>query len=46
MSVIDFKAAQKWAKISKNIQEMLINNVFCSTCLETTITDYTLHDDK
>lgn len=46
MSVIDFKAAQKWTKIPKHVQEMLINNVFCSTCQVTTITDYTLHDDK
>jgi hypothetical protein len=46
MSVIDFKAAQKWAKIPKNVQELLINNVFCSSCLVTTITGYTLHDDK
>ena len=46
MSVIDFKAAQKWAKVPKNIQELLINNVFCSSCKVTTITDYTLHDDK
>ena len=46
MSVIDFKAAQKWARVPKNVQELLINNVFCSTCKVTTITDYTLHDDK
>ena len=46
MSVIDFKAAQKWAKVPKNFQEELIRNVFCSSCFKTTITDYTLHDDK
>ena len=46
MSIIDFKAAQKWAKVPKKFQEELIRNVFCSTCLETTIIDYTLHDDK
>ena len=46
MSVIDFKVAQKWAKVPKNVQELLINNVFCSTCKVTTITEYTLHDDK
>ena len=40
MSVIDFKAAQKWAKVPKNFQEELIRNVFCSSCFETTITDY------
>ncbi|MFJ5622783.1 hypothetical protein ACIQD3_08600 [Peribacillus loiseleuriae] len=46
MSVIDFKAAQKWSKLPKNRQQILINNVYCSSCGETTITDFTLHDDK
>jgi hypothetical protein len=46
MAVIDFKAAQKWAKVPKDMQELLKNNVFCSSCKVTTITDYTLHDDK
>lgn len=46
MAVTDFKAAQKWAKIPRNIQQLLINNVFCSTCGVTTIIDYTLHNDK
>ena len=46
MTVIDFKAAQKWAKIPKNIQQELIQNVYCSNCMVTTITDYTLRDDK
>jgi len=46
MSVIDFKAAQKWKKIPKNIQELLVNNVFCINCGMTTIVDYTIHNDK
>ena len=46
MSVIDFKAAQKWAKIPKNFQQELIRNVYCPTCFETPIMDYTLQDDK
>ncbi len=46
MTVIDFKAAQKWARFPKNIQELFINNVYCSDCGVTTITEYTLHDDK
>lgn len=45
MTIIDFKAAQKWAKVPKDIQEILINNVFCSNCGETTITNYSIHDD-
>lgn len=46
MSVIDFKAAQKWGKLPKNIQELLINNVFCSACGVTTIVDYSINNDK
>lgn len=46
MSIIDFKAAQKWAKLPKDIQEFLVNNVFCSTCGVTTMINYTLQDDK
>ena len=39
MSVIDFKAVQKWNKLPKNVQELLLNNVFCSTCGVTTIVE-------
>ncbi len=46
MSVVDFKAAQKWAKLPRNIQELLVNNVFCSACGVSTIVEYTLHADK
>ncbi|MBP1934294.1 hypothetical protein [Ammoniphilus resinae] len=46
MTVIDFKAAQKWAKLPKDIQEIVVNNVYCSTCGVTTIVKYTIHDDK
>ena len=46
MSVIDFKATQKWSKIPPNIQQLLLNNVFCSTCGGTTIDDYTMYNEK
>ena len=46
MSIIDFKANQKWAKIPKNIQGLIVRNVFCSECGVTTIIEYTLHSDK
>ena len=45
-SVTDIKAVKKWAKISPDIQQMLINNVFCSKCGVTTIVDYALHNDR
>jgi NADH pyrophosphatase NudC (nudix superfamily) len=46
MEVTDFKAYQKWVKLPKNIQKLLINNVFCSNCGVTTIVQYTVHNDK
>ncbi|MBB6449966.1 hypothetical protein HNR44_001944 [Geomicrobium halophilum] len=45
MSVTDFKAAQKWKQLPKDIRERLLRNVFCSSCGVTTIKGYTLHDD-
>ncbi|GEL76748.1 hypothetical protein [Tenuibacillus multivorans] len=46
MSVSDFNAAKKWSKIPKNLQDKLIDNVFCSSCLDvTTIIDYSIKDD-
>lgn len=46
MSVIDFKAVKKWKKIPKEIQELLVNSVFCINCGVTTIVDYTIINDK
>ena len=42
----DFNAAQKWAKITKDNQQLLVRNVFCSNCGVTTIVKYTLHDNE
>lgn len=46
MSVTDFGAVQKWARVPKNIKQKIVNNVFCSSCGVTTIIEYTMHDDK
>lgn len=46
MSVVDFQAAQKWAKLPKQLQKRLLSNAFCSNCGETEIVDYTLHNDE
>lgn len=46
MSITDFQAAQKWSKLPRNTQQLLLNNVFCSACGVTTIVEYTLHNDK
>lgn len=44
--ITDFKAAQKWDRIPKHLQERLIDNVFCSACGVTTIVEYSMHNDK
>jgi len=46
MSIIDLKAAQKWNKIPKDIQEKLLDNVFCGKCGITTIIDYSMTNDQ
>jgi hypothetical protein len=45
MSVIDLEAIKKWNKIPKNLQVLIINNVFCSTCLTTTVVEYSIKND-
>ena len=46
MGIIDFKAAQKWSKVPKNIQEQILKNVFCPKCGVATIVEYSIQDDK
>lgn len=45
MSVTDIEAMRKWKKVPKDMRHRLLNNVFCSKCLVTTIVDYTLHNE-
>jgi hypothetical protein len=45
-NITDINAARKWANIPPDVQQKLINNVFCSKCVVTTLVDYTIHDDK
>lgn len=42
MSVTDLEAVRKWKRIPKEIQQKLINNVFCRNCFTTTIVDYVI----
>lgn len=46
MTVVDFKAAQKWRQFPKMVQKSLVGNVFCSKCGVTTIVDYNLEDHE
>lgn len=45
-NLIDITAAKKWGKIPPDIQQLLINNVFCSKCGVTTIIDYSMYNDR
>jgi len=45
-TVSDMKGLKKWAKVPPNIQQLLINNVFCAKCGVTTIVDYGVHNDR
>ena len=46
MSVTDFNAVQKWAKLTKDKQQLVVKNVFCPVCGVTTIVKYTLHHNE
>ncbi|RJQ25135.1 hypothetical protein C4565_08920 [Candidatus Parcubacteria bacterium] len=46
MSIVDLQAVKKWNQIPKEMQNKLIDNVFCGKCGVTTITDYTMTNDK
>ncbi|MBB5172516.1 hypothetical protein [Texcoconibacillus texcoconensis] len=47
MSVSDINAARKWANISKDMRQRLLNNVFCLNCADATrIVKYDIHDDE
>lgn len=45
-NLIDIAAVKKWNKILPDIQQLLINNVYCSKCGVTTIIDYSIHNDR
>ena len=45
-AVSDLKALKKWAKVPSDMQQLLINNVFCSKCGVTTIVHYGIHNDR
>jgi ribosomal protein S27AE len=46
MKVTDMNAMKKWNQIPKHEKELLLNNVFCSKCGNTTIQDYDMYNDK
>lgn len=46
MAPIDFEAAKKWHTLPLELRKKLLNNVFCATCGETTIVDYSIETEK
>lgn len=42
----DIEALRKWNKIPRDIQNRIIQNIFCSTCGTTTIVNYSMTRDK
>jgi uncharacterized protein YdhG (YjbR/CyaY superfamily) len=44
--ISDMKGLKKWAKITPDFQQRLIDNVFCSKCGVTTIVNYGIHNDR
>ena len=45
-NISDFEALKKWSSIPEDLQQRLIDNVFCLNCGVTTIVDYSITADK
>ena len=45
-TIVDLKAMQKWNEISKEHQQLIIDNAYCNECFTTTIVDFEIADDK
>ena len=45
-AICDIEALKKWVKVPFNIQQLLIDNVYCSKCRTATIVDYGIHNDR
>ncbi len=44
--ISDMKALKKWSQIPEPVKEMLIHNIYCSSCGMTTITNYSICQDS
>lgn len=45
-SVSDMKALKKWGKIPDYAKDLILSNVYCSKCGNTTVVDYSMHSDR
>ena len=46
MSISDISALKKWNSIPKDLQKKILENVYCRNCHVTTITDFSIIEDK
>ena len=42
IQISDMKALKKWSQIPETVKEMLLHNVYCSSCGTTTIINYSI----
>jgi len=46
-NIVDFSVIQKWNRIPANIQQKILENVWCGKCLDAVeVIDYTMTNDK
>lgn len=44
--IIDFEAMKKWNALPEDWRKMVLGNAYCSNCMVTTITDYTVRSER
>lgn len=45
-SVSDMKALKKWGQVPDYAKDLILSNVYCSKCGNTTVVDYSMHSDS
>lgn len=45
-TVSDIKALKKWGQIPDYARDIILSNVYCSKCGNTTVVDYSMHSDR
>lgn len=45
-SVSDMKAIKKWGQVPDYAKDIILSNVYCSKCGNTTVVDYSMHSDR
>ncbi len=45
-TVSDMKALKKWGQLPDYARDIILSNVYCSKCGNTTVVDYSMHSDR